>query len=142
MALAAARARVLRALSRRWPAGGLPVGARRCCNEAGDPAALPPGGYGVWRERAARDPAGFWAEVARGSLSWDSPFHTACEAGPAAGAAAATRWFLGGRLNVSGKASPGPAHPPTASGRGGHGAPRPVLPAGGTRDGGEVSHWG
>ncbi|XP_075003496.1 acetyl-coenzyme A synthetase 2-like, mitochondrial isoform X2 [Calonectris borealis] len=98
MALAAARARVLRALSRPPPPGRVPVAARRCCSDAGSPAALPPGGYGVWQERAARDPAGFWAEVARGALRWDSPFHTACQAGPAAGA---TRWFLGGRLNVS-----------------------------------------
>ncbi|XP_025897514.1 acetyl-coenzyme A synthetase 2-like, mitochondrial, partial [Nothoprocta perdicaria] len=33
----------------------------------------------------------------RGALRWDSPFHTACEAG----APGAARWFLGGRLNVS-----------------------------------------
>ncbi|XP_074022207.1 acetyl-coenzyme A synthetase 2-like, mitochondrial isoform X1 [Numenius arquata] len=98
MALAAARARVLRALSRPLPAGRLPVAPRLCCGRAGGPVELPPGGYRVWRERAARDPAGFWAEVARGALRWDSPFHTACRAGPAA---ADTRWFLGGRLNVS-----------------------------------------
>ncbi|XP_050749079.1 acetyl-coenzyme A synthetase 2-like, mitochondrial [Gymnogyps californianus] len=97
MALVAARTRVLRALSRPLPPGRVPVAARRCCSDAGGPAALPPGGYGVWQERAARDPAGFWAEVARGALRWDSPFHTACQAGSAAGA----RWFLGGRLNVS-----------------------------------------
>ncbi|KAM9273156.1 acetyl-coenzyme A synthetase 2-like, mitochondrial [Cariama cristata] len=98
MALAAARAGVLRALSLPFPPGRVPVTSRPCCSEAGDTAALPPGGYGVWQERAARDPAGFWAEVARRSLRWDSPFHTACQAGPPAGAA---RWFLGGRLNVS-----------------------------------------
>ncbi|XP_074673527.1 acetyl-coenzyme A synthetase 2-like, mitochondrial isoform X2 [Strix aluco] len=98
MALAVARARVLRALSRPLPPGRVPLAARRRCSDAGGPAALPPGGYGVWQERAARDPAGFWAEVARWALRWDSPFHTACQAGPAAGAA---RWFLGGRLNVS-----------------------------------------
>ncbi|KAM6084819.1 acetyl-coenzyme A synthetase 2-like, mitochondrial isoform 2-T2 [Theristicus caerulescens] len=102
MALAAARARLLRSLSRPLPPGRVPLAARRCSSsssgEAGRPAELPPGGYGVWQERAARDPAGFWAEVARGTLRWDSPFHTACRAGPAAGAA---RWFLGGRLNVS-----------------------------------------
>uniref|UniRef100_A0A8C8BL02 Acetyl-coenzyme A synthetase n=1 Tax=Otus sunia TaxID=257818 RepID=A0A8C8BL02_9STRI len=98
MALAAARARVLRALSRSLPPGRVPLAARRRCSDAEGPAALPPGGYGVWQERAARDPAGFWAEVARWALRWDSPFHTACQAGPATGAA---RWFLGGRLNVS-----------------------------------------
>ncbi|KAM6365643.1 acetyl-coenzyme A synthetase 2-like, mitochondrial isoform 3-T3 [Alca torda] len=104
MALAAARARVLRALSRPLPAGGLPVAPRARCSssssssQAAGPAELPPGGYRLWRERAARDPAGFWAEVARAALRWDSPFHTACRAGPATGD---TRWFLGGRLNVS-----------------------------------------
>ncbi|KAM6083005.1 acetyl-coenzyme A synthetase 2-like, mitochondrial [Chlamydotis macqueenii] len=99
MALTAARARVLRALSRPFPLGRVPLAARRRYSSDGrGPAALPPGGYGAWQERAARDPAGFWAEVARGVLRWDSPFHTACQAGPAAGTA---RWFLGGRLNVS-----------------------------------------
>ncbi|XP_074434884.1 acetyl-coenzyme A synthetase 2-like, mitochondrial [Larus michahellis] len=102
MALAAARARVLRSLRRPLPAGGLPVAPRARCSsssrQAEGPAELPPGEYRVWRERAARDPAGFWAEVARGALRWDSPFHAACRAGPAAGD---TRWFLGGRLNVS-----------------------------------------
>lgn len=104
MALAAARVRALCALRRPSPLGRVPVTGQRCCSDAGRPAELPPGGYRLWQERAARDPAGFWAEVARGALRWDSPFHTACQAGPAAGAA---RWFLGGRLNVSGKASPG-----------------------------------
>ncbi|CAN8202929.1 unnamed protein product [Coccothraustes coccothraustes] len=98
MALAAARARTLRALSRPRPPGRAPVAARSCCSPAGAPGALPPGGYRAWRERAARDPAGFWADVARGWLRWDSPFHTACQPGQTAGAA---RWFLGGRLNVS-----------------------------------------
>uniref|UniRef100_A0A8C9FKN3 Acetyl-coenzyme A synthetase N-terminal domain-containing protein n=1 Tax=Pavo cristatus TaxID=9049 RepID=A0A8C9FKN3_PAVCR len=88
MALAAVRARVLRSLSRS------PLAARRC----GGPAHLPPGGYGSWQERAARDPAAFWADAARGALRWDSPFHTAREAAPAG---AGARWFLGGRLNVS-----------------------------------------
>uniref|UniRef100_A0A8C3MVX6 Acetyl-coenzyme A synthetase n=1 Tax=Geospiza parvula TaxID=87175 RepID=A0A8C3MVX6_GEOPR len=72
------------------------------CSPAGAPGALPPGGYRAWRERAARDPAGFWADVARGWLRWDSPFHTAWQPGDTAGSA---RWFLGGRLNVSGKGS-------------------------------------
>ncbi|XP_031960159.1 LOW QUALITY PROTEIN: acetyl-coenzyme A synthetase 2-like, mitochondrial [Corvus moneduloides] len=98
MALAAARARALRALSRPRPPGRLPVAARCCCSQAGAPGALPPGGYRAWWERAARDPAGFWADVARGWLLWDSPFHTACQPGDPAGSA---RWFLGGRLNVS-----------------------------------------
>lgn len=90
----------LRCLSRRLRLP-LPLPARRHCG--GGPAQLPPGGYGAWQERAARDPAAFWAEAARGWLRWDSPFHTACEAGwDGAGA----RWFLGGRLNVSGKAAP------------------------------------
>uniref|UniRef100_A0A8C3PU55 Propionate--CoA ligase n=1 Tax=Calidris pygmaea TaxID=425635 RepID=A0A8C3PU55_9CHAR len=102
MALAAARARVLRAFSLPPHAGGPPVAPRLfCCSRAGGgcPVELPPGGYRVWRERAARDPAGFWAEVGRGALRWDNPFHTVCRAGPTA--AADTRWFLGGRLNVS-----------------------------------------
>ncbi|XP_065487142.1 acetyl-coenzyme A synthetase 2-like, mitochondrial isoform X1 [Caloenas nicobarica] len=90
MALTAGRARVVLALSR-------PL-RRRCCSHWGCSVALPSGGYRVWQERAARDPAGFWAEVAQGVLRWDNPFHTACQAGPVAGAA---RWFLGGRLNVS-----------------------------------------
>uniref|UniRef100_A0A8C5J4I5 Acetyl-coenzyme A synthetase N-terminal domain-containing protein n=1 Tax=Junco hyemalis TaxID=40217 RepID=A0A8C5J4I5_JUNHY len=100
MALAAARARTLRALSRPRPPGRvpLPVPSRSRCSPAGAPGALPPGGYRAWRERAARDPAGFWADVARGWLRWDSPFHTAWQPGDTAGSA---RWFLGGRLNVS-----------------------------------------
>ncbi|XP_059696766.1 acetyl-coenzyme A synthetase 2-like, mitochondrial isoform X2 [Haemorhous mexicanus] len=98
MALAAARARTLRALSRPRPPGRVPVAARSCCSPAGAPGALPPGGYRAWQERAARDPAAFWADVARGWLRWDSPFHTACQPGETAGSA---RWFLGGRLNVS-----------------------------------------
>jgi len=103
MALAAVRARVLRSLSRP------PFAARRCSG----PAHLPPGCYGAWQERAARDPAAFWADAARGALRWDSPFHTACEAAPAG---AGARWFLGGRLNVSGK-HPAAAHPyPCAAG--------------------------
>ncbi|XP_064915143.1 acetyl-coenzyme A synthetase 2-like, mitochondrial isoform X5 [Columba livia] len=88
MALTAGRARVL--LSRPLP--------WRCYSHGGCSVVLPPGGYRVWQERAARDPADFWAEVAHGVLRWDNPFHTACQAGPVAGAA---RWFLGGRLNVS-----------------------------------------
>ncbi|XP_017674409.1 PREDICTED: acetyl-coenzyme A synthetase 2-like, mitochondrial isoform X1 [Lepidothrix coronata] len=98
MALAAARARVLRALSPPHPLGQVLVAARRRCSEAGAPGALPPGGYRAWQEQAARDPAGFWADLARGWLRWDSPFHTACQPGRPAGTA---RWFLGGRLNVS-----------------------------------------
>uniref|UniRef100_A0A8D2MJX1 Propionate--CoA ligase n=1 Tax=Zonotrichia albicollis TaxID=44394 RepID=A0A8D2MJX1_ZONAL len=73
-------------------------GAPGAAGPAGAPGALPPGGYRAWRERAARDPAGFWADVARGWLRWDSPFHTAWQPGDTAGSA---RWFLGGRLNVS-----------------------------------------
>lgn len=103
MALAAARARALRALSRPRPPGRVPVPARSRCSRAGAGGALPPGGYRAWQERAARDPAGFWADVARGWLRWDSPFHTAWQPGVPAGSA---RWFLGGRLNVSGKANP------------------------------------
>ncbi|XP_071438054.1 acetyl-coenzyme A synthetase 2-like, mitochondrial isoform X3 [Pithys albifrons albifrons] len=98
MTLAAARARVLRALSPLHPLGWVSVAAWRRCSQAGPPAALPHGGYRAWQEQAARDPAGFWADVARGWLRWDSPFHTACQPGRPAGPA---RWFLGGRLNVS-----------------------------------------
>lgn len=111
MASVAARARVLRALRRPLPPGRLPLSARRYLSDAEGSVSLPPGGYGVWQERAARDPAGFWAEVARGVLRWDSPFHTACEVGQPA----AARWFLGGRLNVSGKASSSVLPPPRAS---------------------------
>lgn len=114
MALAAARVRALRALSRPRPPGRLPAAARSCCSPAGAPGALPPGGYRAWQERAARDPAGFWADVARGWLRWDSPFHTACQPGAPAGPA---RWFLGGRLNVSGKASSRPRIPRPAGRR-------------------------
>ena len=47
-------------------------------------------------ERAAQDPAAFWAEQARDLLSWDRDFDTALEWDlPDA------KWFVGGQLNVS-----------------------------------------
>ena len=47
-------------------------------------------------DRAAADPAAFWAEQARDLLSWDRDFDTALEWDlPDA------RWFVGGQLNVS-----------------------------------------
>ena len=47
-------------------------------------------------ERAAADPAAFWAEQARSLLTWDRDFDTALEWNlPDA------KWFVGGQLNVS-----------------------------------------
>ncbi|XP_010576160.1 PREDICTED: acetyl-coenzyme A synthetase 2-like, mitochondrial [Haliaeetus leucocephalus] len=106
---AGGRSRSRPAVGQPLPAGGLSRRPRGRCRGpdggagpypdgvGGGPSGVPPGGYGVWQERAARDPAGFWAEVARGVLRWDSPFHTVYQAGQPG----AARWFLGGRLNVS-----------------------------------------
>ncbi len=47
-------------------------------------------------ERAAADPAAFWAEQARELLSWDRDFDTALE-----WELPDAKWFVGGQLNVS-----------------------------------------
>jgi acetyl-CoA synthetase len=47
--------------------------------------------------RAERDPAGFWAELAREHLNWHRPFHTALDESHAPN----YRWFIDGELNVS-----------------------------------------
>ncbi len=49
------------------------------------------------RDRAAADHTGFWADLARGELSWHSPFQTALDDS----AAPRYQWFTEGTLNVS-----------------------------------------
>ena len=49
------------------------------------------------RRRAADDPEGFWAELARRELTWHRPFTVALDASKAPNYA----WFTDGRLNVS-----------------------------------------
>ena len=48
------------------------------------------------RDRAARDPDGFWADMAR-TLDWDREWDTVCDWSGAPHA----KWFVGGQLNVS-----------------------------------------
>jgi acetyl-CoA synthetase len=47
-------------------------------------------------DEAARDREAFWARQAGELLSWSTPWHTVCE-----WTAPDSRWFVGGRLNVS-----------------------------------------
>ncbi|XP_059576246.1 acetyl-coenzyme A synthetase 2-like, mitochondrial [Alligator mississippiensis] len=61
-------------------------------------ASLPAASYAELRARAARDPAAFWGQQARAALRWDTPYSAARRPAPGPGA---TRWFLGGRLNVA-----------------------------------------
>jgi acetyl-CoA synthetase len=51
--------------------------------------------YEALYERAARDPEGFWAEVA-GELEWAAPWKQVLDWRPPD-----ARWFLGGKLNAS-----------------------------------------
>lgn len=49
------------------------------------------------RRRAADDPSGFWAQLARQEISWHTPFTVALDDSSAPN----YRWFTDGRLNVS-----------------------------------------
>jgi acetyl-CoA synthetase len=49
------------------------------------------------REHAARDPVGFWAELARKELHWQTPFTVTLDESQAPN----YRWFTDGRLNAS-----------------------------------------
>ena len=49
------------------------------------------------RAEAARDPVGFWAELARKHIAWQTPFDRALDDS----AAPNYRWFSGGRTNAS-----------------------------------------
>ena len=60
-------------------------------------ARIKPDDLAVLRSRAAADPVGFWAELARNELVWDRPFTQALDASRAPH----YRWFTDGRLNVS-----------------------------------------
>jgi acetyl-CoA synthetase len=51
---------------------------------------------GALYDEAARDRNAFWARQAGELLSWQTPWHTVCEWNPPD-----SRWFVGGRLNVS-----------------------------------------
>jgi acetyl-CoA synthetase len=59
-------------------------------------ANLPPAEADRLREWAARDPDGFWAEMAK-SLTWDAPFTRVLDWSTAPHA----KWFVGGKLNAS-----------------------------------------
>lgn len=90
---------------RLWPAAGLGVrvgvgGPLRAASGSWLGAVTPPGSYPALSAQAARDPSAFWGPLARGSLAWDTPFHTVSDCDFASGKIA---WFLGGRLNVSGE---------------------------------------
>ena len=49
----------------------------------------------MW-QRAKDDPDGFWGELARENLDWIEPFDQV-----SAGDMPATKWFTGGKLNVT-----------------------------------------
>ncbi|XP_060048545.1 acetyl-coenzyme A synthetase 2-like, mitochondrial isoform X2 [Erinaceus europaeus] len=88
---------------RLWPAAGLGVrvgvgGPLRAASGSWLGAVTPPGSYPALSAQAARDPSAFWGPLARGSLAWDTPFHSVSDCDFASGKIA---WFLGGRLNVS-----------------------------------------
>lgn len=48
--------------------------------------------------RSLRDPEGFWSELAKTMITWDTPFTSISSGGPARGDFA---WFHGGKLNVA-----------------------------------------
>jgi acetyl-CoA synthetase len=60
-------------------------------------ARLKPADLEALYTRAARDHAGFWADLAREHLHWHRPFHTALDESHAPN----YRWFIDGDLNVS-----------------------------------------
>jgi len=60
-------------------------------------ARIKPGDLAVLRSRAAADPQGFWADLARTELVWDRPFTQVLDDSNAPH----YRWFADGRLNVS-----------------------------------------
>jgi len=60
-------------------------------------ARLQPADLQALHARAARDHAGFWADLAREHLAWHRPFHTALDESHAPN----YRWFIDGDLNVS-----------------------------------------
>jgi acetyl-CoA synthetase len=60
-------------------------------------ARLKPADVDALYARAARDHAGFWADLAREHLHWHRPFHTALDDSHAPN----YRWFIDGNLNVS-----------------------------------------
>ncbi len=60
-------------------------------------ARLKPVDVAKLRERAEKDHAGFWAEMARKELHWQTPFTVALDDSSAPN----YRWFTDGRLNVS-----------------------------------------
>jgi acetyl-CoA synthetase len=60
-------------------------------------ARVKPGDLADLRSRAAADPVGFWADLARTELVWERPFTQALDDS----GAPHYRWFEGGRLNVS-----------------------------------------
>jgi len=49
------------------------------------------------RDHAAKDPTGFWGDLARRELSWHQPFTTVLDESEAPN----YRWFTGGKLNVA-----------------------------------------
>jgi len=51
--------------------------------------------YGEIRERAASDPAKFWAELASRELTWFEPFHQPLDWQPPF-----AKWFVGGKINA------------------------------------------
>ena len=53
-------------------------------------------GYHELQERAANDPAKFWAELASRELTWFEPFHQPLEWHPPF-----AKWFVGGKINAS-----------------------------------------
>ena len=53
--------------------------------------------YEALVERAARDPEGFWGDIARAEVDWSTPWEQVLDwtTPPVA------KWFVGGRLNVA-----------------------------------------
>src|SRR5262245_33690076 len=60
-------------------------------------ARIKPADLEALRRRAAEDPLGFWADLAREELAWHEPFTVVLDDSDAPN----FRWFTDGRLNVS-----------------------------------------
>ena len=60
-------------------------------------ARVTPSEFERLRREAARDPVGFWADLARKELTWHTAFTRALDDSDAPN----FRWFADGRLNVS-----------------------------------------